>query len=83
MYLVFIYKSCIFLPSLFRQGSFFEELILIVPLGSYDCLYLRCGNTILDVVWKNKQTKTIRYSQVSVTLFTTGIFSMLKINLEL
>ncbi len=66
------------LPSIFRQVSFF-----IVPLGSYDCLYLRCGNTILDVVWKIKQTKTIINSQVSDKLFTTGIFSMLKINLEL
>ncbi len=40
-----------------QEGFIFEELILIIPLGSYDCLYLRCGNTILYVVWKNKQKK--------------------------
>ncbi len=44
------------ISSLIIQAGFiFEELILIIPLGSYDCLHLRCGNTILYVVWKNKQ----------------------------
>ncbi len=38
-----------------QEGFIFEELILIILLGSYNCLYLRCGNTILYVVWKNKQ----------------------------
>ncbi len=38
-----------------QEGFIFEELILIIPLGSYDCLYLRCGNTILYVVWKTNK----------------------------
>jgi len=34
---------------------FFEELILIIPLCSFNCLHLTYGKTILDVVSKNKQ----------------------------
>ncbi len=58
MYLLIMQNTFhIYHYTLLREVSFFEELVLIVELGSDDCLYLGCWNIefLLDVVWKQQQ----------------------------